>query len=447
MIDGPIGRSLLSFAFPIFLGNLFQQLYNTADTVIVGNFIGKEALAAVSSSGSLIFMMVSFLSGMATGAGVLISKYYGAKDREHMRIAIHTDLAFGLTAGLLLTVAGVLCTPVILRWMGTPESVLPNSIAYFRTYFLGSVASFTYNVANGILRAVGDSRHPLYFLIFSSCLNVGLDLLFVAGFHWGVAAAAAATVLSQATSAILCLRLLLRVDAEYRVSLREIHFNWPMLRLIVRFGLPSGVENSVIGFANLLVQSNINAFGDSAMAGCGAYSKIEGFAFLPVTCFSMGLSTFVGQNLGAKQYDRAKKGSRFGILCSMGMAETIGVIIWILAPHLIGLFNSDPEVITFGVQQMRVESLFYCMLAMDHCIAGVIQGAGRPAVPMAIMLTFWCVFRVGYITYMVSVFHDISVIFTAYPVSWSISGIVFILYYLKADWLHAFDRLDKKQTA
>lgn len=356
MTEGPIWKGLLSFAIPVFFGNLFQQLYNAADTLIVGNFLGTEALAAVASSGNLIFMMVGFLNGLAMGAGVLIAKYYGARDHEKMSKAIHTDIAFGLFAGVLLTVLGVAVTPHILRLMGTPENVLPNSIAYFRMYFMGSIANVLYNVCTGILQAVGDSRHPLYFLVASSCINVTLDLLFVGVFRWGVASAALATIISQAVSATLCLRQLMRTKEVYRVEVKKIGFDWNMLQLIVRFGFPSAIQNSVIAFANVVVQSNINAFGDSAMAGCGSYSKIEGFAFLPVTCFSMGLATFVGQNLGAKQHDRVKKGARFGVICSMVIAELIGVVIWLAAPLLISLFNSDPGVVAYGVQQARVIS-------------------------------------------------------------------------------------------
>lgn len=447
MIDGPILRSLLSFALPFLLGNLFQQLYNVADTLIVGNFIGKEALAAVSSSGSLILMLVGFLNGMSAGAGVLISKYYGARDYDRLRLAVHTDLAFALAAGLALTAAGVALTPGILRWMGTPETVLPSSIAYFRIYFLGGVALFVYNVCTGILRAVGDSRHPLYFLIFSSCVNVTLDLLFVGVFRWGVGSAAAATVIAEALSALLALGLLLRSRDPWRVELRRVRFHWPSLRLIVRFGLPSGVQTSVISFANVIVQSNINAFGDSAMAGCGAYSKIEGFAFLPVTCFSMALSTFVGQNLGARQYDRVKTGARCGIACSVIAAELIGLTVWLLAPQLIGLFNSDAEVVAFGVRQMHTVSLFYGLLALNHCLASVFQGAGKAVTPMAVMLAVWCVLRVAYITLMVDIFRDIVVVFTAYPVTWSCSAVIFLVYYFKADWLHNFDRLDAAKAA
>ncbi|MBQ5648550.1 MAG: MATE family efflux transporter, partial [Clostridia bacterium] len=291
LIEGPIWKGLIAFAFPIFLGNLFQQLYNTADTLIVGNFIDKQALAAVSSSGNLIFMIVGLLNGIAMGAGVIIAKFFGAKDEDGMRRAIHTDIAFGLVGGLVLTAIGVAFTPHILRWMGTPDDVLPSSIIYFRTYFYGVLASFMYNIATGILHAVGDSKHPLYYLIAASVTNVLLDLLFIAVFKWGIASAAAATVISQFISAFFALRRLMTVNESYRVNLREIRFDMPILKSIIRFGLPSGVQNSVIGFANVMVQKNINIFESDAMAGCGSYAKIEGFAFLPVTCFAMALST------------------------------------------------------------------------------------------------------------------------------------------------------------
>ncbi len=440
LIEGPIWRGLLNFAFPIFLGNLFQQLYNTADTLIVGNFIDKQALAAVSSSGNLIFMIVGLLNGIAMGAGVVIAKFFGAKDEESMRRAIHTDIAFGLVGGLLLTVVGVAFTPHMLRWMGTPNDVLPNSILYFRTYFYGVLATFMYNIATGILHAVGDSKHPLYYLICASVINVILDLLFVAVFKWGIASAAAATVISQFISASLALRRLMTVNDSYRVNPREIRFDIPILKSIVRLGLPSGVQNSVIGFANVMVQKNINIFESDAMAGCGSYAKIEGFAFLPVTCFVMALSTFVSQNLGAKQIDRVKKGTKFGVLCSMSAAAVISVIVFTCAPFLLRLFNDDPAVIAFGVKQAHIQSLFYCLLAFSHCMAGILRGAGKAYVPMAIMLICWCLIRVTYITVTVNLFHEIGFVFSSYPITWSLSSIVFLIYYLKADWVHGFEK-------
>ena len=344
LTEGSIWKKMLLFALPIFLGNVFQQFYNAFDSWVVGRFIGDTALAAVSSSGSLIHMFVGFFNGVAMGAGVIIARFYGAQDHKGMRIAIHTDVAFGLTAGVFLTVLGVVFSPTILRWMDTPESVMPQSVVYFRFYFCGAIFTVMYNIFVGILHAVGDSKHPLYYLIFSTCVNVVLDLLFVAVFHWGVGSAAMATTISQGVSAILCCVRLMRVKEPYQLKLREIRFDFSCLKSIVRFGLPSGIQNSVIGIANLVVQTNINAFGAAAMAGCGAHAKIEGFAFLPVTCFSMALSTFVGQNLGAHKHDRVKKGIGFGIACSCIMAELIGVVCYFFAPQLVAFFNDAPEV-------------------------------------------------------------------------------------------------------
>ena len=287
LLNGSIWKGIVSFAIPLFLGNLFQQLYNTADSLIVGNFLGSDALAAVSSSGSLIFLMVGFFNGIAVGAGVVISKYFGAKDYEGLKRAVHTDVAFGLVAGLLLTAVGIFLAPQILVLMGTPESVLPNSIIYFRVYFAGSLAFVMYNIVMGILQAVGDSRHPLYYLIFSSIINIVLDLILVGGFRLGVGAAAFATAVSQAASALLCFWRLVRIKDVYQVRIREIRFHKEMLSQIISLGLPSGMQNSIISFANIIVQTNINKFGVMAVAGCGVYSKIEGFAFLPITCFAM----------------------------------------------------------------------------------------------------------------------------------------------------------------
>ena len=239
----------------------------------------------------------------------------------------------------------------------------------------------------------------------------------------------------------------MRTADVYRLDWRKICFHGPTLANIFRFGLPSGIQNSVISFANVVVQKNINAFGANAMAGCGAHSKVEGFAFLPVTCFAMGLSTFVGQNLGAKQYDRVKKGSRFGILCCLLLSELIGALMFIFAPQLIRLFNSDPEVVAYGVMQCRVVSLFYGLMALSHSMAGIMRGAGKATVPMVVMLSCWCLFRVAYITYMVEWFRDIRVVFSAYPVTWSLSSIIFLIYYFKADWLHTFDKLEQKKKS
>lgn len=443
LLNGSIWKGIVSFAIPLFLGNLFQQLYNTADSLIVGNFLGSDALAAVSSSGSLIFLMVGFFNGIAVGAGVVISKYFGAKDYEGLKRAVHTDVAFGLVAGLLLTAVGIFLAPQILVLMGTPESVLPNSIIYFRVYFAGSLAFVMYNIVMGILQAVGDSRHPLYYLIFSSIINIVLDLILVGGFRLGVGAAAFATAVSQAASALFCFWRLVRIKDVYQVRIREIRFHKEMLSQIISLGLPSGMQNSIISFANIIVQTNINKFGVMAVAGCGVYSKIEGFAFLPITCFAMSLTTFIGQNLGARQYDRAKKGAYFGIACSVTLAELVGVIVYFLISYLAAGFDSTAEVVAIATRQAHVEALFYCFLAFSHCIAGIMRGAGKSTVPMFVMLASWCIIRITYITVTVHFIPEIQVIFWAYPLTWSISSVIFLIYFLKADWIHNFERTEK----
>ena len=444
LTEGSIWKGMLLFALPIFLGNVFQQLYNAFDAWCVGYFIGDDALAAVSSSGSLIFMMVSFFQGLSMGAGVIIARAFGAKQYASMRKAIHTAIAFGLVTGVFLTVLGVALTPVILGWMGTPADVLPQSISYFRYYFFGAIFVVMYNIFVGILHAVGDSRHPLYYLIVSTFVNIGLDLLFVGGFGFGVGSAAVATTISQGVSALLCLIHLLRIDSPYRVRIQEIAFDKKNLVDIIKYGLPSGVQNSVIAFANVVVQSNINSFGKAAMAGCGSYSKLEGFAFLPVTCFTQALSTFVGQNLGAGHHNRVKKGVGFGIICSCLMAELVGLVSYAFAPQLIGFFSETPQAIDFGVQHMRTICLFYCLLAFSHCIAGIMRGAGKATVPMFTMLACWCIIRVSYITVAVKFVNRLTTVSWAYPITWTLSSIIFLIYFLKADWIHNFDRQAEK---
>lgn len=438
LTEGPIWKRIIAFAFPLFLGNLFQQLYNTADSLIVGNFLGDEALAAVSSSGSLIFLLVGFFNGIAVGAGVIVARYYGARQFNKLSQAIHTLIAFGLVSGLLLMILGLGLTPLILRWMGTPADVLPSSIIYFRIYFAGSIGFVMYNVFMGILQSVGDSRHPLQYLIISSVINVILDLLFIGVFRMGVGSAAAATVISQVVSALLSFIRLLRSPSEYRVSIKKIGFNPVMLKQIFTYGLPAGMQNSIISIANVVVQANINAFGSAAMAGCGAYFKIEGFGFLPITCFAMALTTFVGQNLGAHNYDRAKKGARFCILCSITTAELVGLGIYLAAPFLISLFADSKEAIQFGVLHARTTTLFYFLLALSHCMAGIFRGAGKAIVPMVVMLICWCIIRITYITTIMHFVDVINAVFWAYPLTWSLSSVFFLIYYFKVDWLHGF---------
>ena len=440
MTDGPIWKRIVLFAIPLFWGHLFQQFYNTADTLIVGNFLGSNALAAVSSSGSLILLLVGLFNGVSIGASVIIGKYFGAGNMKALRRAIHTTIGFGLCCGVAVTLIGLIAAPQILRLMGTPEEVLVNSLVYFRIYFLGSLGFVMYNFFMGILQALGDSKHPLIYLIISSVTNIILDLILIAGFRFGVGAAAFATTISQFLSAFLCLRQLMHNPEEIRVSLKEIRLDRKMVPQIISNGLPTGIQNSIISVANVFVQSNINKFGALAVAGCGSYTKIEGFGFLPITCFSLAMTTFISQNLGAKKYERAKKGAFFGIVCSITLAELIGFLVYTIAPTLLALFGGSEEAVTFGVTQARTVSLFYCLLAYSHCMAGILRGAGRSTVPMVVMMICWCLIRISYITVAIHFIPVINVVFWAYPITWTLSSIVFTVYYLKSDWIHGLEK-------
>ena len=324
--------------------------------------------------------------------------------------------------------------------IGTPEEVLPKSLVYFRVYFAGSLGFVIYNFGMGILQSLGDSKSPVIYLIISACLNVILDLVLIGGLGFGVGAAAFATIVSQILSAVLCIRKLRREPEAFRLSFRELRMNGNMLRLIVVNGIPAGIQNSIIAVANVFVQSNINQFGALAMAGCGSYSKIEGFGFIPVTCFSQALTTFIGQNLGAKEYDRAKKGALFGTICGIGIAEVIGIAVFFFSPYLIAAFGGDQRAIEYGIAEAHTIALFYCLLAFSHCMAAIQRGAGRSIVPMFVMMIVWCGVRVTYISIVIRIIPVINVIYWAYPLTWFISSVIFLILFLKTDWIHGLEK-------
>lgn len=434
LCEGPVGRGLLTFMVPIFLGQLLQQLYNVADAWVVGNFADNDAFAAVSSSGSLIFLIIGFFNGVSVGGGVVISHYYGAKDKKNVECAIHSNILFGIIASIAASIVGVLMSPYILQWMKTPESVMPQSLIYFRIYFAGVFTVIMYNICMAVMRALGDSVHPLYYLVLSSVVNVILDLVFVAGFHWGVTGAAAATVFSQGLSMILCIIRMRRAEDEIRLDFKKLKFHGRMMGSILKQGLPAGIQNSVIGIGNIVVQTNINSFGAYAMSGAGAYQKIEGFVFLPIMSMSMALTTFVSQNLGARRYERAKKGALFGILFGMGLSELIGVVFYLGCPVALRFFVEAPEAIEFGTIHARTVSLFFFLLAFSHGAAGVLRGCGKSIVPMATMLAFWCGVRIVYVTAALNIHHVYRMIACAYPLTWTLSSVVFLVFLLKSDW-------------
>ncbi len=440
MTAGDPKKVIFRFALPIFLSQLFQQLYSTADAWIVSKFLGDNAFGAVASSGNLIHLMISFFVGASMGAGVVISRYFGAKDPERMSKAVHTSVLVSLICGVLLTVIGTALAAWIPVWMKLDPKLVPFSAAYLRWYFAGSLSLVMYNTFKGIMNAVGDSRRPLYYLIVSSVLNVFLDWLFLGPLGLGVEWAAIATAISQAVSAGLCLIQLTKKGTVYRLSRSRLRMEREILKEVLRYGVPTGIQNSVIGLANVMVQTHINTFGDVGTNACAAYARIQGFAFLPITSFSMSLTTYIGQNLGAKEYGRARQGARFGIWCSMIMAEIIGVILFVFAEPFVKAFISDPESVAIAVRQSHVESLFFFLLSYSHCLAGIFRGAGKAVVPMFVMLGVWCVFRIAYITVAMKIDHNILWLFWAYPITWTISSLIYLIYFYTSDWIHGFEK-------
>ena len=435
LLQGDIKSGLLRFALPLFLGQVFQQMYNMVDALVVGNLCGENALAAVTSTGSLIFLIVGFFGGVYGGVGVVIARCFGAGDDDQLKRSVGTAVLGTLISGAFLTLLGVFGSPVLLRWMDTPPEVMGDAVDYLGIYFTGILFVVLYNSATGIFQAIGDRKRPLYYLIISSVLNVVLDLLFVGPMGMGVKGAALATVIAQGLSAGLAFFRLSRAQGAWRVTLKGLCLDKPLLKEMLRIGLPSGVQNSVIAFANVMVQSSVNVFGSAAMAGNGAFIKLEGFAFIPVNAFGAACTTFVSQNIGARQFDRVKKGAKFSVVFSCGCAVVIGIVFFAFAPQFIGLFGKSPEAIASGVLRARICTPFYLLLACSHGIAAVCRGAGYSKVPMYVMLGAWCVLRVTYITIVTRLFHDISLVYAAYPMTWAVSTACFLWYYNKSHWL------------
>ena len=397
MTEGNIWKQLILFSIPLLLGNLFQQLYNAVDSVIVGQFVSSQALAAVGSSFPLINLLISFFMGLSLGAGVVVSKYFGARDIDNMRKSIHSSIVITFIIGVIMTFVGILACPIILRWMQTPSDVINDSIEYLQIYFGGILFTMIYNIGSGILRAVGDTKRPLYFLIICSIIIFILDLLFIIFFKMGIAGAAYATVISQAISAILTMLLLINTSNEYKISFKELKLYREQTKEIIRVGIPSGIQNAVVAISNVIVQSNINSFDWVAMAGCSACQKLDGFAIMPVLSFSMAFTTFTGQNIGAKRYDRVKQGAKIGLILSLSTIICISATLLYFDEQLLSIFSDDPEVIKYGLMMMHTLIPMYFLLTITHALNGIIRGAGKTKVPMLVMFVCWCCMRMAWI--------------------------------------------------
>lgn len=434
MTEGNIWRHLVWFALPLLIGNVFQQFYNTVDSIIVGNFVGKEALAAVGSSDPVINTIIGFFSGMATGAGVVISQYFGARNDKNVHEAVHTTILMTFILSILFTVLGVLMVPPLLRMMGTPDDVFDSVSTYLRIYFAGVIGLMFYNMGAGILRAVGDSKRPLYFLIFSAILNVLLDLLFVVVFRAGVAGVAYATIISHALSAVLILLTLTRETAAYRIVWKEIRLNKLMLGKIFRIGLPSALQMGITSFSNVFVQSYINGFGSACMAGWSSYGKIDKFCMLPIQSISLSVTTFVGQNLGAGQLKRAKKGSSIAFFLSIAVSVLMMIPIIIFAPSLVKLFNQEPDVVGYGTLFLRILIPFYLCCCANQVYAGSLRGAGDTKAPMLIMMGSFIVFRQVYLFIASRLTDSVTWIALGYPFGWLVCSVIIYLYYRLSHW-------------
>ncbi|MGN1267116.1 MAG: MATE family efflux transporter [Dorea sp.] len=435
MTEGSIWKKILFFSVPLILGNLFQQLYNTVDSIIVGNFIGSNALAAVSCGGSVINLLIGFCVGASTGAGVVIAQFYGAQDKEGVRKSVHTTIAIALVAGVVITVVGILLTPLMLRMMGTPAEVYDDAVLYLQVYFGGMFFSVIYNMSAGILNAVGNSKKSLFYLMIAAITNIFLDLIFVIGLQMGVVGVALATDISQLISCILILRFLMKSDDVYKVRVKEIRFYNNLLGRIIKIGLPTGIQNIVTALSNVIIQTSINSFGTIVMAGYASYVKIDGFNILPVMSFSMAATTFTGQNIGAGRYDRVKKGMKVSLAMGMGYTICTGIILLSFGSQVMGIFTTEQAVVECGVYMMRFFCPFYFILAYMHIMAGTIRGTGNTLPPMLIILFSLCVFRITWIATVLPKIGKLYGLIMVYPMSFIIGAVLITIYAKFGKWI------------
>ena len=435
--EGVIWRNLLAFFFPILLGTFFQQLYNTADAIIVGKFVGKAALAAVGgATGNLINLVVGFFVGLSSGATVILSQFFGARKGREAAQAVHTAAALALAGGLLLTALGMAFSPSILSLMGTPAEVMDFAVTYTRIYFGGMIPSLVYNVGSGILRAVGDSRRPLYFLICACMVNILLDILLVVGLEMGVAGAALATVLSQAVSAALVTATLCPSPLAYRLEWRQIRFHGELLGKILRLGLPAGLQSVMYSLSNVIIQASINRFGTDVLAAWTAYGKMDGLFWMTVSAFGVAITTFVGQNFGARRYDRAKKSVRVCLLMTLGATLVLSAFLILFAEPLFQLFTDDRPVIRQGLGMLRLLAPTYFTYICIEILSGALRGAGDTLLPTLMTLAGVCLLRVVWIMGVAPPYHSLFVVLLSYPVTWVVTSAMFLAYYCKSGWLN-----------
>ena len=431
MTQGNITRHIISFAFPLLIGNVFQQLYNTVDTWVVGNFVSNEAFSAVGTVGPIINMLIGFFMGLSSGAGVVISQYYGARRYEEVQKTVHTAIVMTLIMGVVFTGVGITMIPYMLQLMKTPTEVIPESTAYLTIYFSGILGLMLYNIGAGILRAVGDSKRPFYFLVVCAIMNTLLDLVFVLYFNMGVEGVALATVLSQAVSAVLVMITLMRSDSCIKLQIRSLKIHWSMLGKIFRVGIPAALQMAITAFSNIFVQSYINYFGADAMSGWTAYSKVDQLLFLPMQSIALASTTFVGQNLGRNQVDRAREGVRKALNIALASTAVMMIPVLIFSGPIVSFFNSKEEVIRYGTVLLRWLSPFYLLCCFNQIYSGALRGAGNSRAPMIIMLGSFVAFRQVYLFTMSRIWNEIIPIAMGYPAGWLLCSSITTIYFHK----------------
>ena len=433
--SGVIWKQILIFFFPILLGTFFQQMYNTVDTIIVGRFVGTQALAAVGSTGSLINLVSGFFTGVSSGATVILSQQFGAHDRSGVRRALHTGIALAVILGFVTMALGILAGPSILRLIQTPESCLADATLYARVFFCGAISTVVYNMGAGILRAMGDSRRPLIFLIVTCFTNIVLDILFVVVFRMGVAGAAVATALSQTISAVLVLRTLAKLPEDIALRFGELKIESALLRRILLIGVPAGLQFITFDLSNLLIQSGINSFGPVTMAAWTAFGKADGLTWMVCGAFGVAVTTFVGQNFGAQKYDRIRQCVRVCMVMSIGVVGGLSALVLQFRHLLLGFFTADPDVVQVGAYAMLWIVPFNLVFCFVEVFAATMRGTGYSVVPTAITVVCVCVFRVLWVLIAVSRLHTIEMLCLAYPLSWILASAAFFVSYLRGNWL------------
>ena len=433
--EGVIWKQLLSFFFPILLGTFFQQMYNTADTIIVGRFVGTQALAAVGATGALISLLNGFFVGLSSGATVLVSQFFGADDLQGVRRSLHTGIGLALVLGLIISFLGLCFGPQIMRLMKTPEDCLNDAVVYGRIFFSGAIASMIYNMGAGILRAIGDSRRPMIFLIITCFVNIILDIFCVVVLKMGVSGAAVATVLSQILSAVLVVLVLMRLPAEYLLQIPRIRIDPVLLKRILSVGVPAGLQFVTFDLANLLIQSGINSFGSSTIAAFTAYAKADMLTWMLSGAFGVAITTFVGQNYGAQKYDRIYKSVRICLIMGIVLIGGCSAVIIAFRHFILGIFSADPEVIRLGAWLMLWVVPFNATFVPVEIFAGAMRGTGYSAVPTIITSICVCLFRVLWLFFVVSRFHTMEMLMLCYPISWFLADGAFYITYRRKKWL------------